>query len=188
MVGSISEASGKEDKMPEFANTDSTLFFEIDTGTSNYYAEFNCGAFGYWNGELEIKSGSSIQVFLDHENCVIENEVEKVCNYETIETDPAKLIIGKWVKTKNDNISTSQTIYWEFGPDSLFKWQTFQLDGEISTTYRKYWVDSLLHVNNDGGFSLTPWHYEFPDNCTLKLASAFPTDPHINWSYKRTEQ
>ncbi len=187
-IGYISQASGQERKTPEFASTDSTLFLEMDTGTYNYYAEFNCGSNGHWNGELEIKPGSSIHVFLDYENCVIENEVEEVCDYETTETDPVKLIIGKWVEAKADDIPTSQTIYWEFGPDSLFKWQTFLQNGEMHTTYRKYWVDSLLHFNIDGGFSLTPWHYEFPDNCTLNLGSAFLIDDPLIYSFKRTKQ
>jgi hypothetical protein len=123
---------------------------------------------------------------------------EEICEYMLTETDPAKLIIGKWELSKvwmSQDVGYRPVVkndpgdieYREFGIDSLAKIQNIK-DGDLYTTDRKYWIDSLLHYNIDGGFPLTPWYYEFPDNCTLKLDNAFLAFSPISLIYKRIEQ
>jgi hypothetical protein len=114
-------------------------------------------------------------------------ETKEVCDYGLAETAPEKLIIGRWEKTQTNNNPIEQNTYWEFGLDSVAKWQSYQ-NGVTNTTYRKYWVDSLLHYNIDGGFPLTPWHFKFLDNCTLYVGNAFLSLAPISYTFKRTEQ
>jgi hypothetical protein len=114
-------------------------------------------------------------------------ETEETCDYEIADTAAAKLIIGRWVKIKVEDIPVEQNVFWEFGPDSLARWQSFE-NGVINTIYRKYWVDSLLHYNIDGGFPLTPWHFKFLDNCTLYVGNAFLALAPISYTFKRIEQ
>ena len=117
---------------------------------------------------------------------------EEICNYETTETDPEALIIGRWELYKaNDRLvdknDPGDIEYREFGLDSIAKIQNI-VDGDLYTISRKYWVDSLLHYNIDGGFPYTPWYYDFTDNCTLKLVNAFPAFTSMVLIFKRTEQ
>jgi hypothetical protein len=123
---------------------------------------------------------------------------EEVCDYVTIETDPAKLIIGKWELSKVwmgdrdgyksvDELYPGESNYWQFEPDSLAKLQFFK-DGVLHTSDLKYWVDSLLHFYHEDGFPLTPWIYEFQDNCTLDLGNAFPALSPVAHIYKRISQ
>jgi hypothetical protein len=117
---------------------------------------------------------------------------EEECDYELTETDPAKLIIGQWELSKVNNepvdISNPGDIpYLEFRPDSVAKFQS-TYNGVLYTTYLKYWVDTLLHYYHPDGYPGTPWYYEFPDNCTLKLDNAFPLFSSRHLIYKRIEQ
>jgi len=116
---------------------------------------------------------------------------EEVCDYDLTETDPAKLIIGQWELSKVNNepvdINNPGDIpYLEFRPDSVAKFQS-TYNGNLYTTYLKYWVDTLLHYYHPDGYPLTPWYYEFPDNCTLKLDNAFLSFSSRHLIYKRTE-
>jgi len=114
------------------------------------------------------------------------------CNYETIETAPAKFIIDRWVLSNSNNnpvnINDQGSVdYWQFAMDSIAKYQ-YYLNGKLQTEQHKYWVDSLLHFDRVGGYPLTPWKYEFIDNCTLKLASAFISLSQTTLIYKRIKQ
>ena len=73
--------------------------------------------------------------------------------------------------------------YLEFGLDSIAKIQLINDTGNL-----KYWVDSLLHYDTETGFPLTPWFYEFPDNCTLKLDGAFLSFSIVSKIYTRIKQ
>jgi hypothetical protein len=123
---------------------------------------------------------------------------EEECNYETTETDPAKLIIGQWELSKVwmgdkegykpvDINNPGDIPYLEFRPDSVAKFQSIY-NGDLYTTYLKYWVDTLLHYYHPDGYPRTPWFYEFPNNCTLKLDNAFLALSPIGLISKRTEQ
>ena len=122
---------------------------------------------------------------------------EEICDYMLTETDPAKLIIGRWKLSKNDDEPVDQEsgYYWEFEPDSTATYQKLN-NGKLDTVaYVKYWIElepelydyPLLHFYREGGSPLTfsPWHYEFSDNCTFNVSSEFIVDPYIDWTFKR---
>jgi hypothetical protein len=147
-------------------------------------------------GKFTFKTGTCLLLLIvlgaecDKKNTDSDPTAEE-CNHETTETNPAKLIIGRWEVTKYNDMPVDKNDpasieYREFGQDSIAKIQYFK-DGDLYTEYHKYWVDSLLHYDHSG-YPFTPWHYEFPDNCTLKLDNAFLSFSSIHLIYKRAEQ
>ena len=66
---------------------------------------------------------------------------------EPLETDPAKIIIGKWKMIKKGNGNNLDIIdpplgYLEFLKDSIGQFYDYEIK-EFSS--RKYWIDTLLH-------------------------------------------
>ncbi len=81
-----------------------------------------------------------------------------------LETDPAKIILGKWsVSSYATNFVPNPGDYFHFLPDSILN------EGNTGTgnmsTY-KYWIDSLLHtkIEVDGKQLIWEYKYEFSDD------------------------
>ncbi|NQU87363.1 MAG: hypothetical protein HQ541_16540 [Mariniphaga sp.] len=113
-----------------------------------------------------------------------------------LETDPAKIIIGRWKFSKyfwgwEDKDGIKTTVYRDA---KVLRWVELSSNGdyileyyndvhELETYTGKFWIDSLLHYNN---FLLEPWFYEFSNNNnSLKLSNAFPAFSPIEDIYIR---
>lgn len=70
---------------------------------------------------------------------------ESVCSKEDlIETDPAKIILGKWeMVNKEGSIIEFPNGYTEYLHDSVTKSFNYK---DQKYSYSKYWIDSLLHI------------------------------------------
>lgn len=79
---------------------------------------------------------------------------------ETLKTDPANIILGKWEMVETGNYPNMKPIenpsgYIEFLPDSLLKRYNYE-SGEY--IYEIYWIDSLLQEGS------IKFRYNFTDN------------------------
>lgn len=93
---------------------------------------------------------------------------------ELIETDPTKIILGKWEIVEMGNYPNMAPVdeptgYKEYLPDSILLVHEYKTK---SYSIRKYWIDTLLHESvlyqGEQAFTLT-FSYNFPDNNTLEL-------------------
>lgn len=105
-----------------------------------------------------------------------------------LETDPAKIILGKWeIYEMGSETVLNPNAYEEFLPDSILREYEYS-SGEYY--YKIYWIDSLLHkgVYNhmDDEILLFEYKYEFID-CNNKLlleyTNIFAT--YNNFKFKR---
>jgi hypothetical protein len=99
------------------------------------------------------------------------------CEKEKIETDPTKAILGKWEIIELGNWPDMESVpeatgYKEYLSDSILR--EFDYETQSFTFYKKYWIDSLLHVSitREDGFQLVfEYKYLFDDN-KLRLDNA----------------
>lgn len=92
------------------------------------------------------------------------------CEKEKIKIDPTKAILGKWEIIEMGNWPdmepvTEATGYQEYLPDSVLR--EYDYEKQSFTFYKKYWIDSLLHVGitREDGFQLVfEYRYQFYDN------------------------
>ena len=89
---------------------------------------------------------------------------------EELETDPTKVILGKWELTETGNGSDLEPVknplvYTEFLPDSIFKQHIYSTGNVV---IRKYWmVDSILYLTTmyeDEFAFYTMYKYQFYNN------------------------
>jgi hypothetical protein len=121
---------------------------------------------------------------------------KEIQNNYTHETNPAKVIIGKWELIKvwdgskivnGKEVDIFRTVenpdWYEFHEDSVIKREIIY-ENELLTFSGKYWIDSLLSYNRELG--MNPWYYKFSDDYNeLMLQSAFEEFTGIKNIYKR---
>ncbi|MBN1822578.1 MAG: hypothetical protein JW833_17780 [Prolixibacteraceae bacterium] len=109
---------------------------------------------------------------------------------EPLETDPAKIILGKWEMIKIGNYPKMESIinpsgFKEYLPDSILKIYEYKSG---NYTIRKYWIDSILHegVLSQGEIDFTmTYTFYFPDYNTLEIESYNMPSIFNNEVYKR---
>jgi hypothetical protein len=100
------------------------------------------------------------------------------CEEEPIETDPAKIILGKWELIEMGTPSNMKPVESDYGfteylPDSIVREYVYETGK--SHYYKKYWIDTLLHVAMpipDNRIMVKKFRYSFSYNnnimdCTL---------------------
>jgi len=109
---------------------------------------------------------------------------------ESLETDPAKIILGKWEIVEMGNYPNMESVdkpsgYKEYLPDSVLQEYDYETG---SYFYKKYWIDTLLNESifyqGKQVFTLT-FSYNFPDNNTLELETYNMPSIFNNEKYKR---
>ncbi len=86
---------------------------------------------------------------------------------ESLETDPAKIILGKWEMVEMcDEPVESPSAYTEYLPDSVFYEYEYATDEYY---YKKYCIDTLLHEyiyvpQKECYILLFEYSYDFTDN------------------------
>ena len=109
---------------------------------------------------------------------------------EPLETDPSKIILGKWEMVEIGNYPNMKPVespsgYKEYLSDSVLKVYEYETDNYSN---RKYWVDTLLHeaVFYQGEQVLTlTFLYNFPDNNTLDIETYNMPSIFNSEKYKR---
>lgn len=110
---------------------------------------------------------------------------------EPPETDPAKIILGKWELVEMGNYPDMKPVdkpsgYKEYLPDSVLREYSYKTGNFY---YRTYWIDSLLHegiYRSDGYLVVTRYRYKFiSKNNKLELELHNAAGIFNNFVYQR---
>lgn len=91
-------------------------------------------------------------------------------------SDPKLAILGKWELVEEgvwppDGQPHKPTYYWEFLPDSIFRWFDYDTNEYLpSVEGDVYWIDSLLYIKNRNVLAAEAYmkcYYEFYDDKML---------------------
>ncbi len=86
---------------------------------------------------------------------------------EPLETDPATIILGKWVIIEMGNTPNMEPVenainYKEYLPDSVLREYDYETE---KFYYKKYWIDTLLHesISYSEGNLIFEYKYQFTE-------------------------
>jgi hypothetical protein len=115
------------------------------------------------------------------------------CERISDETDPTKIIIGKWITTEIGNWPNMETVeeageYIEYLSDSI----KIEYTPDIGSMQKKYWIDTLLHeciYSQEEHKCILTMHlkYEFFDNNKKMRQDFFIPALYKTVIYKRTK-
>jgi hypothetical protein len=143
--------------------SDSTLLIEKKVGTYSYFAEANCGKYGFWDGHIEIKSDSCKNIFLD------------INNIHYNESEIKMKLVGTWIEQMPcDSCNTFQFS----DNDSII--QINNLSGEkLPATYQIISDDSIMVTRLweiEQNKKTTSHEIIFHSSDTLEILQFLPVD------------